>query len=224
MVFPQTGADATDHWFVSDRPQLDDSPAMRAIWSQLQSFGVTSDALAHLDLYSCFPTVVQTACDVIGIDAFSTTRIPTLTGGLTFGGGPGNNYVTHSIAAMIDRLREHPGDHGLVTGLGWFSTKHAWGTYSTTPPETPFQHASVQEIVDALPQCPRRQADGVVTVESYTVVHGRDGSATHAVVAARHSDGARVWSKTSDPATMETFELTETIGLSGHVRNGEFFF
>jgi len=152
MVFPQTGADATDHWFVSDRPQLDDSPAMRAIWSQLQTFGVTSDALAHLDLYSCFPTVVQTACDVIGIDAFSTTRIPTLTGGLTFGGGPGNNYVTHSIAAMVDRLREHPGDHGLITGLGWFSTKHAWGTYATTPPETPFQHASVQEVVDALPQ------------------------------------------------------------------------
>ena len=224
MVFPQTGADATDHWFVSDRPQLDDSPAMRAIWSQLQTFGVTSDALAHLDLYSCFPTVVQTACDVIGIDAFSTTRIPTLTGGLTFGGGPGNNYVTHSIAAMVDRLREHPGDHGLVTGLGWFSTKHAWGTYSTTPPETAFQHASVQDIVDALPQCPRRQEDGAVTVESYTVVHGRDGSATHAVVAARHSDGARVWAKTSDPATMETFELTETIGLAGHVRNGEFFF
>lgn len=224
MVFPHTGADATDHWFVSDRPQLDDSPAMRAIWSQLQSFGVTSDQLAHMDLYSCFPTVVQTACDVLGIDAFSTTRIPTLTGGLTFGGGPGNNYVTHSIAAMVDRLRANPGDHGLVTGLGWFSTKHAWGTYSTTPPATPFQHRSVQDIVDAQPRCPRRQEDGAVTVESYTVVHGRDGLASHAVVAARHGDGARVWSKTSDLATMEAFELTETIGLSGFVRNGEFFF
>ena len=35
MVFPHYGADANDHWLISDRPQLDDSPAMRAIWNEL---------------------------------------------------------------------------------------------------------------------------------------------------------------------------------------------
>ena len=224
MVFPQAGADATDHWFVSDRPNLDDSPAMSAIWNQLKAFGVHSDELAHLDLYSCFPTVVQCASDVLGIDAFSTERIPTLTGGLTFGGGPGNNYVTHSIAAMVDRLRANPDDTGLVTGLGWFSTKHAWGTYAATPPTAGFQHANVQDVVDAQPLCPRRQGDGEVRVESYTVVHGRDGQASHAVVVARHTDNARVWSKATEPAVLETFEIAETIGLTGHIRDGQFSF
>ena len=222
MVFPHMGADATDHWFVSERPQFDASPAMSAIWSQLTSFGARADELAHIDLYSCFPTVVQTACDVLGIDAWSTTRPPTLTGGLTFGGGPGNNYVTHSIAAMVDRLREHPGEPGLVTGLGWFSTKHAWGTYSTEPPAEDFQYASVQDRVDAQPKVAVRQEDGPITVETYTVVHDRSGDPTRLVVAGRHGDGTRVWSTTNDVATMTAAELTEIIGLTAHVRQGLF--
>ena len=80
MVFPQYGADANDHWFVSERPALDDSPAMRAIWRALRDFGVNEQDLTRIDLYSCFPTVVQTACDVLGIDAFDPTRVPTLDG------------------------------------------------------------------------------------------------------------------------------------------------
>ena len=51
----------------------------------------------------------------------------TVTGGLGFAGGPGNNYVSHSIASMAERLRADPGAVGLVTGLGWYSTKHAVG-------------------------------------------------------------------------------------------------
>ena len=223
MVFPHMGADATDHWFVSERPAFDASPAMSAIWDRLQQFGARGDELAHIDLYSCFPTVVQTACDVLGRDAFDPHSTPTLTGGLTFGGGPGNNYVTHSIAAMVDRLREHPGDTGLVTALGWFSTKHAWGTYSTEPPAVDFQHASVQDVVDAQEKVVVRQDDGPVTVESYTVVHGRDGEPTRLVVAARHSDGTRVWSKSDDPATMNAAEMSELIGASAHIRSGVFY-
>lgn len=223
MVFPLMGADATDHWFVSERPQFDASPAMSAIWSRLQEFGARADELSHIDFYSCFPTVVQTACDVVGLDAFDAERTPTLTGGLTFGGGPGNNYVTHSIAAMVERLRAHPGETGLVSALGWFSTKHAWGTYSTEPPSRDFQHASVQDVVDAQEKIVIRQEDGPVTVETYTVVHGRDGEPTRLVVAARHADGTRVWSKSEDPATMNAAELTELIGQPAHVRQGVFF-
>ncbi len=47
MVFPQCGADANDHWLISDRPKLDDSPAMRALWRALAGFGVTTDALSR---------------------------------------------------------------------------------------------------------------------------------------------------------------------------------
>jgi acetyl-CoA C-acetyltransferase len=221
MIFPIAGADATDHWFISDRPQLDSSPAMTSIWSALQSFGVRTDDLSHIDFYSCFPTVVQTACDVAGIDAFDASRIPTVTGGLTFGGGPGNNYVTHSIATMVSLLRTSQST-GLVSGLGWFSTKHAWGTYSATPPATSFQWKSVQDDVDSQPVCPHQQGNGDVTVETYTVVHNRDDSPNRLVVVARNTNGVRVWATSADPSLMNEAETTELIGQHGRVRDGLF--
>jgi acetyl-CoA C-acetyltransferase len=219
MVFPQLGADANDHWFVSDRPTLDDSPAMRALWGTLTGFGARIDDLRHIDLYSCFPTVVQTACEVLGIDAYDASRIPTMTGGLTFGGGPGNNYTNHAIASMVDALRADPSSQGLVTALGWFSTKHSWGTYAATPPVRGFQWASPQGAVDALPRCRHEQRSGEVTVESYTVTHARDGAPTSLIVAARASDATRVWCHSDDVSLMRAAETIEIIGRAGEVRN-----
>jgi acetyl-CoA C-acetyltransferase len=221
MVFPHGGADANDHWLISDRPQLDDSPAMRAIWNCLVDFGITSD-LEHLDLYSCFPTVVQTACDVLGIDAFDATRVPTITGGLTFGGGPGNNYVSHSIASMVDVLRDDPNSRGLVTSLGWFCTKHSWGVYSASPPREGFQWAGPQMEIDRQPRCVSEQRDGPVTVESYTVTHGSRGERERLIVAARTTDQVRTWSHSTDAMLLDEVERTELIGRSGEIRNDVF--
>jgi acetyl-CoA C-acetyltransferase len=220
MVFPQTGADANDHWFVSERPVLDDSPAMAAIWRSLRDVGVDADSLAHIDLYSCFPTVVQTACDVLGLDPLDESRVPTVTGGLTFGGGPGNNYVTHSIATMVERLRDDPTSQGLLTALGWFSTKHAWGTYATSPPPTGFRWRNAQSEVDALPRATCLIADGAVTVETYTVTHERDGSPRRLIAAALRDDGQRVWCHSLDPALATSAETEELIGRRANVRDG----
>ena len=220
MVFPHAGADASDHWFVSDRPALDDSPAMRAIWRSLGDAGVRADRLAHLDLYSCFPTVVQTACEIAGFDPFDPTRPATVTGGLTFGGGPGNNYVTHSIATMIERLRAHPGEEGLVTGLGWFSTKHAWGTYATTPPTHGFVHENVQDVVDAGPRTQIRGGDGEAVVETYTVVYNRAGEPERLVLAARWETGERTWAKGIDSSVLARFTEGAPFGERVTLRDG----
>jgi len=224
MVFPDCGADANDHWLISDRPRLDDSPAMRAIWAAFGDFGVSSDDLAHLDLYSCFPTVVQSACDVLGVDAFDPSRVPTITGGLTFGGGPGNNYVTHSIAAMVDTLREDPSRQGLVTALGWFCTKHSWGVYSATPPRDGFRWTNPQSSVDLQPRCVSEQREGDATVESYTVTHASNGDPQRLIIAARTPDGARTWCHSSDTALMVESESTELIGRTGEIRSDVFSF
>jgi acetyl-CoA C-acetyltransferase len=222
MVFPDCGADANDHWLISDRPQLDDSPAMRAIWNALMDFGVHGDELAHVDLYSCFPTVVQTACDVLGIDAFDPGRVPTITGGLTFGGGPGNNYVTHSIASMVEKLRAEPTSLGLVTALGWFCTKHSWGLYSATPPRQGFRWVGPQDIVDRLPRVTSEQREGSATVESYTVTHASSGEPERLIIAARTSDGVRTWCHSTDRSTMDQAEKVELIGCTGNI-NGDVF-
>ncbi len=220
MVFPQCGAHGNDHWFISERPALDDSTAMRAIWDALRDFGTSETDLTRIDLYSCFPTVVQTACDVLGIDAFDPSRVPTLTGGLTFAGGPGNNYVTHAIASVVEALRSDQRGQGLVTGLGWFSTKHSWGTYATSPPPNGFRHRDVQTEVDVQPTCDFDTLAGDVTIESYTVRHDRSGERERLIVVARDAHGVRTWSHSTDVELMERAESEEIIGTRGVIRDG----
>ncbi len=57
------------------------------------------------DLYSCFPSAVEVAMHARSASP-RTIRAPiSVTGGLPFFGGPGNNYVTHSIAEMMNVVR-----------------------------------------------------------------------------------------------------------------------
>ena len=80
----------------------------------------------------------------------------TLTGGLTFGGGPGNNSTSHGIARAIGGAAERTEQSAaLVGGLGWYATKHSLGVYASRPPAhgdaLPFAWQSVPPVVDALP-------------------------------------------------------------------------
>jgi acetyl-CoA C-acetyltransferase len=199
-VFPVSGADAHDHWFLSQRQDLRSSPAIRIAGARaLALAGAGVDDIAHVDLYSCFPCAVQIAARELGLPVDDPGRSLTVTGGLGFAGGPGNNYVTHSIASMAQRLRADPGTLGLVTGLGWYSTKHAIGVWSTTPPAIGFRYECPQDAVDSLPQrTPAPDHDGDATVETYTVVHGRDGEPELAILALLTEDGRRAWGNTSD--------------------------
>src|SRR4051812_13366213 len=102
-VFPHSGADAHDTDALSHRGDLHSSPAIRAVGRQaLELAGVAVDDVAHVDLYSCFPSAVQIAAAEIGFADDDPGRPLTVTGGLTFAGGPWNNYVTHAIATMVD--------------------------------------------------------------------------------------------------------------------------
>ena len=131
-------ADAHDHWYISDRHNFHSSPAMRVVAREaLAMAGTGIDGIDKFDLYSCFPSAVQIACAEMGISQ-DDPRGLTVTGGLPYFGGPGNNYVTHSIAQMMDEVRAKPGSVGMVTANGNYVTKQSAGIYSTTPPSRPF--------------------------------------------------------------------------------------
>jgi len=223
-VFPWSGADAYEHWFVSHRASLGGAPAIGiAGRAALDLAGLGVDDLAHVDVYSCFPSAVQIAAREIGL---GTDRPLTVTGGLSFGGGPWNNYVSHSIAAMVDRLRSDAGSLGLVTGNGGYLTKHAFGVYSTTPPPAPWRHARPQDEVDALPRRELAEVvDGPVTVESTCVMHDRGSAPEAAIVAALLPDGRRAWGTTADADAMKRMITEETSGAEGHLaEDGTFRF
>lgn len=217
-VFLHAGTDAHDTYMVSNRWTLGRSPAIRAAGRRvLELAGVGVDDLGHVDLYSCFPSAVQVAATEIGL---SQERQLTVTGGLTFAGGPLNNYVTHSIATMVSVLRSDPGTLGLVTANGGYLTKHAMGVYSTEPPAAGFRWQDVQEEVDATPT---RQAvddhDGPVEIEAYTVMHGKEGP-ERALMACLLPDGSRAWGYSTDADTMTAMTKEEFIGRPAHLAAG----
>jgi acetyl-CoA C-acetyltransferase len=215
-VFPWAGTDARDTPFVSNRADLHSSPAIRTAGrAVLDLAGIGVDDLAHLDLYSCFPSAVEIAAAELGL---GTDRPLTVTGGLAFAGGPWNNYVTHSIAAMTERLRDDAGAMGLVTANGGFVTKHAFGVYSTTPPPDGFRWASPQEEIDRFPSrevC--EEWDGPVTVEACTVMYSRGGEPETGLLAVLLADGRRAWGTTTDADALKRMVTEECIGQSAHL-------
>ena len=216
FVFPQSHAFADEHFFISDRIDLDRSAALRAAGVEVFAHTNTSiNDVAHIDLYSCFPVAVEMGAEALGLPLNDESRLLTVTGGLTFGGGPGNNYVSHSISAMTNRLREHPGDFGLVTGLSYFASSHSVALYGATPPATPFRSVDVQAIVDATPKQKTDPAlHGEVTIETYTVIYDRDGAPTRVTAAVKDARGSRSWALMTDPSALREVVGTELLGRS----------
>jgi acetyl-CoA C-acetyltransferase len=220
-VFPHAGTDAHDTYNVSNRRDLHSSPAINEAGKELFALtGKTVDDIDHIDIYSCFPSAVQISATELGI---GLDRQLTQTGGLTFAGGPLNNYVTHSIATMASKLREDAGSLGLVTANGGYLTKHALGLYSTEPSGQPFQARDVQEVVDAVPATDvDAQFTGQGTIEAYTVMHNGAGP-DKALAAVRTPTGARTWANSSSAGLMTELMTAEGVGRSVEVTQaGEF--
>ncbi|HYM16762.1 MAG TPA: acetyl-CoA acetyltransferase [Dehalococcoidia bacterium] len=221
-VYVRGCGDATDHWFVTERVDYHSSPAIRAAGQRALSMaGVGIDEVAHIDLYSCFPSAVQIARDMLGI-APNDGRALTVTGGLPYFGGPGNNYVTHSIATMVEKLRADRGALGLVTANGWYVTKHAAGVYSTEPPAGEWRRTAPrvdQAAIDGEPHPPlAKEPAGAATVETYTVLFDREGAPERGIVIGRLGDGSRFIANTpGDGRTLEGMTRQEMVGTPGRV-------
>jgi acetyl-CoA C-acetyltransferase len=221
-VYLQGCGDVDDKWFVSDRVDYHHSPAIRAATTRaLGMAGTSVEEIDMFDLYSCFPAAVQLALGALGLEA-DDPRPLTLTGGLPYAGGPGNNYVSHSIATAVERLRENPDARALVTGLGWFATKHSAGIYSAQPPAGEWQRTDPQAdqgAVDAMespPQAP--EPAGEATVEAYSVAFGKEGEPEQCIVIGRLAGGERFIANTpADRELMWSTTREEFVGQKGSV-------
>jgi acetyl-CoA C-acetyltransferase len=207
MVFVHAGAEAHDHYFVTERATLTDSPAIEvAVGDAVHAAGITLDDVSHFDLYSCFPAAVEVATRSLNL-ADDDPRPLTVTGGLGFAGGPVNNYPAHAIARMVEVLRADPGAYGCTTALGWYISKHATGIWSASPPAHGFRRADKadgQARVDARPRRePAGLIDGTVTVEATSVAVERDGSPSLGILTGLTPDGRRVLANTRDPDLLQ---------------------
>jgi acetyl-CoA C-acetyltransferase len=218
-VFPYAGTDAHDTYTIGDRAEFHTSPAIRIAGARAVALaGLTIDDVELVDLYSCFPSAVQVAAHELGLPLGDPGRPLTVTGGLTFAGGPWNNYVTHSIATMAERLVANPGQRGLITANGGYLTKHSFGVYGTEPPAHEFRWQDVQSEVD---REPTRTAivewSGTGTVETWTTPFDRSGTPEKTFVAVRTPDDARTLAVLTDASDAQASISEDIAGAKVHV-------
>jgi acetyl-CoA C-acetyltransferase len=223
-VYIRGCGDASDIWHVSHRDRLFESPSVKiAAEKAMEQAGVSLDDIEYLDFYSCFPCAPRITRNMLGISK-DDPRPLTITGGMPYFGGPGNNYSLHAICRMVEILRENPGKYGMVQALSWFISKHSVGIYSGIPPEGPFNvvdPATYQKELDGLSGTKIvDEAYGMATVETYTVIHDREGRPVSSIIIGRLEDGRRFIAKgEDDEGSLREMMAKEIIGKRGTVKN-----
>lgn len=216
-VFLHGCADGTDTWVVSEREALDASPAIKGCARvALDMAGRKLDDVSAFDLYSCFPSAVEVAMKELQL-ADDDPRPISVTGGLPFFGGPGNNYVTHSIAEMMNVVRGKPGSFGMVTANGMYLTKHSAGLYSTEPTKGPWRREDPKKLQAELDRRPKRrvnpQPSGTGTIETYCVTYGKDAPEKAYILGRLDESGDRfVAMAGNDPALLNDMLTREQLG------------
>lgn len=214
-------------WWASERPRFTECPSMKDTHtSALANAGLSTDDIDHFDFYSCFPIAVQMACEMLSLDV-SDARGFTVTGGLPYAGGPASAYTLHSLAEMCQVLRENPGDKGLVTGNGWYLTKHSAAVLSSAPRTNgdavdALQKDLPSKQMDTAPRPVQEDAEGRAHVEAYTVSYDRDGCPMRGIVVGSTESGRRFIANTPDNVNfLEAFVSEEQIGCRGTVARND---
>ena len=198
-VFLRGHAQAQENLML-DRTDLSRSLAMDlVITGALEAANASPLDIDHADIYSCFPCVVDQAATQLD----RKDKPMTLTGGLPFFGGPGNNYTLHGICEVIAACRRAPGSLGLAHGNGGWMSKQAVGLYSTDwkAGDVFADEAAMAKVIAGQPspgQSPSPSGNAVM--ETYIVQHKR-GEAIGAVVIGQMVDQSRFYAKLQDADT-----------------------
>jgi acetyl-CoA C-acetyltransferase len=174
---------------------------------------ITVDDVAMFDLYSCFPIAVFAVQEELGLSR-DDSRPLTVTGGLPFFGGAGNNYSMHAIATMVRRLRDDRGAYGLVGANGGYLSKYSVGIYSARPTEwRGLDSRELQSEIDTFAAPAMAAADlnqGVI--ETYTIDYGRD--VLHGILVCRTAAGGRFVAMT-DPSELQIVDTMVAVDPLG---------
>lgn len=222
-VFPLASTESNHMVNASQRRELHGSPGARIAGKRALAAGdVTVEQLDYLEMYSCFPSAVQIYARELNIDL---SQELTVTGGMTFGGGPLNNYVLQSTCRMAELLREDPGTVGLVTSVSGMLTKQGFGLWSSQAGSKGFEYADVTEEVSAADEVLELVdgCEGEATIAGYTVLFNGDDPA-RGVAVCDLPDGKRTVVFSEDAQAMARMMVEDLCGVAVTLQDNQFSF
>ncbi len=196
---------------MAQRDILWHSPALQAACdTALERAQISISDVDYLDLYSCFPSSVNFTKDALAIND-TDSRSLTLTGGLPYFGGPGNNYCTHSVAAMVEKCRSNPQATGLVSGVGMHMTNHVVGIYSATPPgKQTAENFSTVTVDQTSNRIIDEEASGPAVIVAYSVTHSQGERSGLAICDLPNKH--RCYARVSASELLDSMEIEEWVG------------
>jgi len=201
--------------YIAQRAELWQSPAMKAASEQAFNMaGKTVDDMKLIDIYSCFASNINFTKDCLGIND-QDSRPLTMTGGLPYFGGPGNNYTAHAISTMVEQLRQKPGEYGMISGVGMHMTNHVFAIYSSTP--SPINTSVVNTLDNQDIKDIAEEVNGLATVTGYTVVHSRYGNS--ALLVCDVDENTRCYARCQDETLLSQMEKEEWVGKKVNLKS-----
>ncbi len=216
MIWLAGAAEAADPP-ISERTNLSGSDAQAfAVNAALDQAGIAAADLGPVDIYSCFPCAVFAATDGMTLPERPAGDY-TLTGGLTFFGGPGNGYALHSLAAMVQTLRRDGRKPAMITANGGVMSKQAVGIYSAEQPRRRWPAApqhGYQAAAVALDHAPAGK--GRILTFTQPIVKDRAGAA---ILLLAMESGARALAVLGDPPPVDLVGriVSVTAGEKRHI-------
>jgi acetyl-CoA C-acetyltransferase len=223
LIYVGMGAAAKEPPSILRRDRYNGSVSMEtSINRTLALNGMTAQDFDFVELYSCFPCVPKMARRTLG---WPVDRPATVFGGLTFGGGPIANYMSHAIVSMVEKLRRE-GRYGFLFANGGFATDN----HCIVLGKEPIAAASFPQDFDYQAEAEAKRGPvpdlvedyaGPATIESYTIFYGRDGAPRAGVVVARTPEGRRTLAHVDvgDAAMLAflTDGKAEPVGAAGQI-------
>jgi acetyl-CoA C-acetyltransferase len=225
-VFPHVALHSSQAITLTARGDLHRWPAMGVLGRAAEAcVGQPLRELPLAEVYSCFPAAVRVQQRELGLPPEGT---PTVTGGMTFAGGPFNNYVLQAMAALVPRLRERPDDRALITTVSGMLSKPGLAVWSCTPPSTETctgdLGAEGSAVTDIRPVAQPGAAEGPARVVSATVTYGSEDplEPVRTAVLLDLADGCRTAATCEDPLIARATLTEGLIGRVVHVNDATF--
>jgi acetyl-CoA C-acetyltransferase len=214
-IFPRAVVESNHMIPLCERAELHRAPGFQVAGRRaFERAGVTADDLTHLELYSCFPAAVRVQIRELELPPGATLSV---TGGMTFAGGPLNNFVLQALARLVQLLREAPRGCGLVTALSGIIAKQAVTIWAREPGPG-FVYEDVAREVARVTPTVRVVGDyvGPARVASSTVVWGPAGP-WYAVALCDVGGGLRTLARSEEPALLRALTEQELGGRAVRV-------
>ncbi len=218
LVHPRAGVVSNHMVPLVQRPALGHSVAMDHVGRAIEELsGVAPAAATMHDLYSCFPAAVRMQARQLDVPL---DPAPTISGGMTFGGGPLNNAALMALVRTVERLRA-AGGTAYVSSISGMITKYGAGLFGSDPGDRPYAAVDVADRVAAA----TASVDVVVEHHGPARVLGStvtsDPSGRRAVAVVETEAGERTVAESSDPTLVERFGSDDQVGETVTLRGAE---